>query len=135
MYRGIVGNKLSDIASRHHENLDGSGYPHGLKGDELTTQQRILSIADVFSALTDARTYKPSYPKEKTINIMEDMVSKNKFDPVILNHVKAQYDLIKAHTEIRRPMLTANLGLVVLDYMRLEDIEDISDLFEAIHNG
>ena len=66
---------------------------------------------------------------------MEDMVSKNKFDPVILNHVKAQYDLIKAHTEIRRPMLTANLGLVVLDYMRLEDIEDISDLFEAIHNG
>lgn len=134
LYRGIVGNKIADIASRHHENLDGSGYPYGLKGDDLTTQQRILSIADVFSALTDARTYKPSYPKEKTLSIMEDMVIKHKFDPVILTHVKANYDTIKNHTEIRRPMLTSNLGSVILDYMRLEDLESVPELFDAIHN-
>lgn len=135
MYRGIVGNKIADIASRHHENLDGTGYPYGLKGDDLTTQQRILSIADVFSALTDARTYKPSYPKEKTLSIMEDMVAKRKLDPAIFSHVKVNYDKIKNHTEIRRPMLTTNLGIVILDYMKLQDCATIPELFDAIHNS
>lgn len=133
MYRGIVGNKLADIASRHHENLDGSGYPYGIKGDELTPQQRILSIADVFSALTDARTYKPSFPKEKTLSIMADMAENHKFDPLILNHVSKSYDTIKNHTEIRRPMLSVNLGNVILDYMRLQEIQSIPELFGEIH--
>lgn len=135
MYRGIVGNKLADIASRHHENLDGSGYPYGIKGEELTPQQRILSIADVFSALTDARTYKPSFPKEKTLSIMSEMAENHKFDPVILNHVVKEYDTIKNHTEIRRPMLSVNLGNVILDYMKLQDFESIPEIFDAIHNG
>ncbi|CAK0779451.1 hypothetical protein CCP2SC5_80064 [Azospirillaceae bacterium] len=59
------------IAEQHHEKLDGSGYPKGLKGYELNELARIAAIVDIFSALTDRRVYKPSMPAEKAIDIME----------------------------------------------------------------
>ena len=46
------------MAALHHEKLDGSGYPWGLKGDELDVATRILIVADVFEALTSARPYR-----------------------------------------------------------------------------
>lgn len=133
MYRGIIGNKIADIASRHHESLDGLGYPMGLKENEITTQQRILSIADVFSALTDARTYKPAYPKEKAISIMEDMAAKHKIDSDILKRVISKYDEIKENTEIRRPMLTTNLGSVLIDFFKIEDCQTIPEIYRLMH--
>lgn len=68
--RGVV-----TIASQHHEKLDGSGYPRGLKGDELNELARMASIVDVFSALTDRRVYKPSMSAEKALDIMKDEMS------------------------------------------------------------
>ena len=60
------------IAAQHHEKLDGSGYPNGLKGDDLNDLARMASIVDVFSALTDRRVYKPPMPAEKALSIMTD---------------------------------------------------------------
>ncbi len=60
------------IAAQHHEKLDGSGYPHGLKGDDLNDLARMASIVDVLSALTDRRVYKPPMPAEKALSIMTD---------------------------------------------------------------
>jgi HD-GYP domain-containing protein (c-di-GMP phosphodiesterase class II) len=68
--RGVV-----TIASQHHEKIDGSGYPRGLKGDELNELARMASIVDVFSALTDRRVYKPSMSAEKALGIMKDEMS------------------------------------------------------------
>lgn len=61
------------IAAQHHEKIDGSGYPHGLKGKEMNELARMSSIVDIFGALTDARSYKPAYPQEKAFNILESM--------------------------------------------------------------
>lgn len=65
--RGVI-----TIAGQHHEKLDGSGYPLGLKGDELNDLARMATIVDIFSALTDRRVYKPSITPERALEIMYD---------------------------------------------------------------
>ena len=61
------------IAGQHHEKLDGTGYPYGLKGKELNELARIATIIDIFSALTDPRCYKPPMSPVEAIEIMEKM--------------------------------------------------------------
>ncbi|NVK19746.1 MAG: HD domain-containing protein [Methylocystaceae bacterium] len=61
------------IAGQHHEKLDGTGYPYGLKGKELNELARMAAIIDVFSALTDRRCYKDPMSPVKAMDIMEDM--------------------------------------------------------------
>lgn len=63
------------IAGQHHEKLDGTGYPYGLKGTELNELARMAAIVDVFSALTDRRCYKPPMEPEKALHIMKDEMS------------------------------------------------------------
>lgn len=63
------------IASQHHEKLNGTGYPNGLKGGELNELARMASIVDVFSALTDRRVYKPPMEPEKALKIMTEEMS------------------------------------------------------------
>lgn len=58
------------IALAHHERYDGSGYPKGLRGDEIPLEARIVAVADVFDALTTSRPYKPGYSIEETIEKM-----------------------------------------------------------------
>lgn len=62
------------IAEQHHEKIDGTGYPNGLKGKQLNELARMSAVVDVYSALTDRRVYKWEMPAEKAISIMkEDM--------------------------------------------------------------
>jgi len=61
-----------DMASHHHERLDGTGYPDGLKGAEISDLARMTAIADMFSGLVDKRSYKPSMSTEQAISIMLD---------------------------------------------------------------
>lgn len=70
-------NKVDDIppavfiiAEQHHEKIDGTGYPHGLKGKELNELARMAAIVDVFSALTDRRVYKEPMAASKAMEIM-----------------------------------------------------------------
>lgn len=59
-----------DIAVHHHEKLDGNGYPDGLKGAQISDLARMTAITDVFSGLTDKRSYKPAMSSEKAMDIM-----------------------------------------------------------------
>ncbi len=63
---------VMEIAWCHHEKLDGSGYPRGLKGDEISVLARMSAIADVYVALTDKRVYKPGFPPEKALEMMRN---------------------------------------------------------------
>lgn len=60
-------NAAAIIALQHHEKYDGSGYPDGLKGDEIHIFARIVAIADVFDALSHERCYKPAWPLDEVI--------------------------------------------------------------------
>ena len=75
---------FSDIpkwASDHHELLDGTGYPKGLSGDEIAIETRILTIADIFDALTaNDRPYKKALSTEKSLSILQEMADNGKLD-------------------------------------------------------
>jgi len=68
----------------HHENYDGSGYPDGLKGEEILIEARIVSLADYFDALATARPYKQALSKEESIAYVKNM-SGRKFDPKVVD--------------------------------------------------
>ena len=67
----------------HHEKLDGSGYPDGLKGDEIPLMAKIIAVADVYDALTSSRSYRPAMSISKALAIMHDGEGKH-FDPRVL---------------------------------------------------
>lgn len=71
------------IIEDHHESYDGTGYPKGLKGENISLAGRIVAIADVFDALTSHRPYKSAYSVEKSIGIMKDEM-KGHFDPLLM---------------------------------------------------
>ena len=61
-----------EIAISHHERWDGTGYPKGLKGDEIPISGRIMAVADVYDALISARCYKVAFSHEKAATILRD---------------------------------------------------------------
>ncbi len=71
------------IALTHHEKWDGSGYPNGLKGEEIPLTGRIVAIADVFDALTSVRPYKPAWSVEETLELLRRESGKH-FDPQLV---------------------------------------------------
>ncbi len=71
-----------DVANYHHENWDGSGYPSQLKEEEIPLAAQIVSIVDVFCALTEKRSYRKEYSKEEALQIMSQESGK-KFHPEI----------------------------------------------------
>ena len=96
----ILKNKMDydviEIAYRHHEKIDGSGYPNHLNGDYLTIDQKILQVADIISALIAKRSYKEAWDISKTIEILDDMVNQNKLDgEVVAVFKKYQVKILK----------------------------------------
>ncbi len=75
---------LPEIAYCHHEKLDGSGYPRGLTSHEIPLQSKIMTIADIFDALTAAdRWYKEAVPTQKALDILAREVAAGQLDPVL----------------------------------------------------
>lgn len=74
---------LAAIASQHHEHIDGTGYPRGIKGEEMHRYAKITAIADVYDALTSERPYKKAYMPNIAYNIMHN-INKGQFDPKLL---------------------------------------------------
>ena len=70
------------MALSHHERWDGSGYPSGLKGEEIPVEARVVALADVYDALTTKRPYKPAFTHSKSMAIIEEGAGTH-FDPDI----------------------------------------------------
>jgi HD-GYP domain-containing protein (c-di-GMP phosphodiesterase class II) len=76
---------LPNIAYAHHEKLDGSGYPRGLKQNEIPVQSKIMTISDIYDALTASdRPYKPALPAERALDILGYEAKAGKLDPDLL---------------------------------------------------
>lgn len=72
-----------EIALTHHEKWDGSGYPNGLKGENIPLAGRIAALADVFDALTTERPYKKAWEADKAAALIKEN-SGSQFDPELL---------------------------------------------------
>lgn len=70
------------IAREHHEKWDGTGYPLGIKGEDISLEARMTAIADVFDALTSKRPYKDPWPMEKALDLIKENTGKH-FDPTL----------------------------------------------------
>jgi putative nucleotidyltransferase with HDIG domain len=62
---------IAEVVRQHHERMDGSGYPRGLKGDEILPMARVLAIADVLDAMRSARSYRPAFDLETVLVELE----------------------------------------------------------------
>jgi HD-GYP domain-containing protein (c-di-GMP phosphodiesterase class II) len=72
-----------DIPYCHHEKWDGTGYPRGLKGEEIPLAARLFSIVDVYDALTSNRPYRAAWSKNKTLQHIQEL-SGSQFDPQVV---------------------------------------------------
>ncbi|MCL2462777.1 MAG: response regulator [Defluviitaleaceae bacterium] len=75
-----------DIAYHHHERYDGKGYPTGIGGEDIPLTARILSVVDVYDALTSKRVYKPAYSHEESVGMILEGGG-TQFDPIIAQAV------------------------------------------------
>ncbi|WP_022670837.1 HD domain-containing phosphohydrolase [Hippea alviniae] len=103
---------IAECVRQHHEKCDGSGYPDGLKCDEICIEARILAIADIFDALTTTRPYRKAFTPEEAIEILK----KEKVDQDILS--KVEKVLLDAFKE--RELTTAEFMSEEIDRIRSE---------------
>jgi HD-GYP domain-containing protein (c-di-GMP phosphodiesterase class II) len=89
---------LRNIALYHHEAIDGTGYPSGLRGEDIPIEARMIAVADVFDALTSARSYKSSWSNEEAFRILR-AVAQSQLDAECVEaliRVKARVEEIQA---------------------------------------
>jgi len=90
----------------HHESMDGSGYPHGLQGDQIPLMARVIAVADTFDAMTHNRTYQDAMDGAYVIRIIRTMAGK-KFDERAVDAFCRAF----------------SAGLIVLPKRHVEDLE------------
>lgn len=74
----------AEIAGAHHERFDGQGYPRHLAGEHIPLAARILSVVDVFDALTSRRSYKEPWPADRALALLREQASRQ-FDPIVVD--------------------------------------------------
>lgn len=95
-----------DIAEGHHEKYNGTGYPHKLKGEDISLAARIVSVADVYDALRSPRQYKKEFSYEETLDIIlvgDGRTSPEHFDPKILEILKSVHGDFEKILEKNKP--------------------------------
>jgi putative two-component system response regulator len=76
------------IIRHHHEKRDGSGYPDGLKGEQIPLTARILQVTDIYDALTTDRPYRKALPLEKAFAIMREEVKRGWWDGSLIDQLE-----------------------------------------------
>jgi HD-GYP domain-containing protein (c-di-GMP phosphodiesterase class II) len=106
---------LADLASASHERIDGSGYPHGLGGADLSPAARVLAAADVYDALTSARPHREALRSEEAVEELGDQVRAGRLDGDAVGGVLAAL----GHRSRKRPPAPADLTPREVEVLRL----------------
>jgi len=118
---GNVDDEIRNIAVKHHEKLDGSGYHKKLGADDIAFFDRIVAVADIFSALCGARSYKNAFSKERVVGILNDMSGKNLIDPKITSiAIKNYEDIIEAMDSESMPIIQA-YNIMNEEYLKIRN--------------
>lgn len=109
---GTIEHTVTNIAIRHHEKLDGTGYPQGLKAEEMTMEEQVVAVADIVSALLGTRSYKDAYSKERVLKILREQAEGGKLNREIICVLEKDFDEIqKEVNENCSPILETYAGL------------------------
>lgn len=146
---GNAPEQIIENVYRHHEKLNGKGYPRHIPGDQLTLIQRILTVADITSALNDSRSYKSEFSTEKTISIITKMTDDGELDADISKFIQQEFDEILKEQQYLYKILCVDFSQVLARYNDyifsdvsqlandalkteddIEDVEDIEELDE-----
>ena len=119
IFGGEIEETVARIALRHHEKLDGSGYPRGLKGEELTVGERLVAVADIVSALTGTRSYKEAYAKERVVGILTGMKDQGLIDPEIVDLLVTHYDMVLMKTMEQSQPILERYEQIQAEYRRM----------------
>ena len=122
---GEVDPIVLDVALHHHERLDGKGYPHGLRGNEISIHARIAAVCDVYDALTSRRAYKEARPAATVLEMMARV--EGQFDPRVLRALRSLIGAFPAGTLVR--LQRGQLAVVVNEV----SLDPLSPRVEAIY--
>jgi putative two-component system response regulator len=104
-YRNMFLRVAQEIAAAHHERWDGTGYPYKLAGEAIPLSARIVSIADIYDALTSVRPYKKAFTPQQAMDILlkgDGRTKPEHFDPRILQSLTAvDGDILRAKDELQ----------------------------------
>lgn len=136
--QGIIPKKILDNACHHHEKLNGTGYPLGLMGANLSAIDRILVVSDVASALSEKRSYKSEFSREQVIDILNDMGNKGELDNKVIQVFTENYDTIRTEVLDIQKIMSTNFSIVLAEYYssnteaeaagEIEELEELEEL-------
>jgi HD-GYP domain-containing protein (c-di-GMP phosphodiesterase class II) len=87
---------MKNVVAGHHEKLDGSGYPKGLRGEAIPLEARIIAVADVFDALSSHRHYKQAWSMDAALTELDRMVAAGQLDADCVAAVRRRRDAVEA---------------------------------------
>ena len=134
---GFVSDEILETVYRHHEKLNGKGYPRKVEGKDLTLIQRILTVADITSALHDSRSYKGEFSKDKILSIIKEMTDNGELDPTITKFVIEDFDQLVKEQQIFQSILAVDFSKVIVNYNNYiyEDVDLwVDNLMDASTN-
>ena len=132
---GSFSYKIVEIASNHHEKLDGSGYPRALRAIDLSIGDKIIAVADIASALYCRRSYKASFPAEKIISILESDAEAGKIDKRIVEHLVDNYDEIMGEAKERETIVLKMYAAMKEKYEALKKSNVLYHFFDKNNNN
>lgn len=121
-----------EICRWHHEKYDGRGYPDGLKGDEIPISAQIVSIADVYDALTSERCYKKAYSHETALQMIRNGEC-GVFNPIIMECLEDMADTLKEQLQMKSPLRHDSASMARISKQLHE--YDISSLIPDASDG
>ncbi len=126
---GQAPEQIIENVYRHHEKLNGEGYPLHITGDQLTTIQRILTVADITSALNDSRSYKSEFSTDKTKSIITKMTEDGELDPDISKIVLDDFEPIVEEQQYLYKNLSVDFSNVFAKYSDyiFDDMGSVAD--------
>jgi HD-GYP domain-containing protein (c-di-GMP phosphodiesterase class II) len=110
-----VGNleTVAEWASFHHETLEGDGYPFHLRGRDIPLGSRVVSVADIFTALTEDRPYRKGLDPEGALEVLEGLAEKGKIDSMVVSRLKENFqeiDTLRREEQARALEEYSNFG-------------------------
>ena len=119
------------IIRHHHERWDGSGYPDGLRGEQIPLLARILQLADIYDALTTERPYKPALTADEAVSVIQEEVRKGWRDPKLVETFLDLLPTFRAnesaneHAELSLHALAASIGSLKRESVCESSIDDV----------